>query len=434
MDNIDFNLGALSERIQQYRDDKPDRGILSWMRGHCYAADTITPATDIAGIDSSDNLLLQIPGYPGAGVAGYAFSLVVVNPGGKILGKQNRMAERLADPEAVEPLEIAIIYSFPSPKAQQVLHLSDFQLSALISTPSGRSPYEDFDNPPEFKLRLAAARSRELTEKRAVRTYLFQETLQASLLLKDGRLSSQNCSTRYTDDLGRRCVERNIKYVGVVKQGTLLWNALYPYHKQLFQSIGCPYWGLVHPKLVWDVYGVTKSDQSRWVPKTLRLGSQENQSLAGIGGAWVIYGPSSGLFYILEFNLYDLTEYKHLVTTGQPLEQYNFEKKGWSRTYVVMPSIDSDSEEFTGTLTELNEEDLETLIAPIVGQIHHLATCSHLIRNYPIVLADAHRECKITKERKERRNIEIITELTKAGFQPVDFDNWSEDPHKLFDL
>ena len=69
-----------------------------------------------------------------------------------------------------------------------------------------------------FKIRLVAARHRETTERRAVRTSFFQPDLPFQLLLKDGRHGSQNVSTRYTDDVGRRAVERGVRYVGVVKQ------------------------------------------------------------------------------------------------------------------------------------------------------------------------------------------------------------------------
>jgi hypothetical protein len=69
----------------------------------------------------------------------------------------------------------------------------------------------------------------------------------------------------------------------VVKQGTVLWSLLYQYHKEIFKNRNMPYWTLIHPELIIQAY---KSSQAE--SKTIRLGAQENQSLGGIGGAWVM--------------------------------------------------------------------------------------------------------------------------------------------------
>ncbi len=256
------------------------------------------------GIDSSDNLLLNIPDHPGAAIAGYSFSLVISDPDGQLYFVQERMAEK-ERLEYVEQLEIALVYSSPLPEERLRLHIVDYQLRVLINTPSVRSPYDFDEYPPEFKVRLVAARHRETTERRAVRSSLFHSELDFHLLLKDGRHSSQNVSPRFSDEIGRRAVEQNVRYVGVVKQGTLLWSLLYPYHKALFGKRRAAYWTLISPDLILQAYGTNQADS-----KTIRLGAQENQSLGGIGGVWVLYGNGPRSFYILEFSVYDLAEFR----------------------------------------------------------------------------------------------------------------------------
>lgn len=390
------------------------------------SADLVTPKRPdrlIAGVDSSDNLLLNIPNHPGAAIAGYSFSLVVSDPDGILRFASDRMFERTSQ-EYSEPLEIALIYSSPVLAEQRKLHIADYQLRTIINTPSSRSPYDFDDLVPEFKIRMVAARHRETVERRAIRTSLFQSELDYGLLLKDGRHSSQNVSPRYTDDVGRKAVERQVRYVGVVKQGTLLWTILFPYHTQLFKKKGGAYWAIISPNLILKAYSSTQADN-----KTLRLGATESQSLGGVGGAWILYGNAERNFYILEFNVYDLVEFKGLVKTGMPLDVYIRRKYGWPKTYVAQ----SENGEIIGTQKLVTLRDIEELIIPTVSEIHHLTQASRISPGYPIVLADAHHRCKITSERKKRLNNELIVELQKQGLHPVDFETWSEDPHKMFE-
>ena len=40
---------------------------------------------------------------------------------------------------------------------------------------------------------------------------------------------------------------------------------------------------------------------------------------------------------------------------------------------------------------------------------------------------------KMSRERKEQINNRLIVELQRQGFHPVDFETWSEDPHKIYE-
>lgn len=424
MSETNGNVSVITSKLAELQDRPPDTTILAEMLNSSELVTAKRPDGLTGGIDSSDNLLLNIPDHPGAAIAGYSFSLVISDAEGRLHFVQERMAEK-GSQEYSEPLEIALVYSSPLPEEQRKLHIADYQLRNLINTPSVRSPY-DFgpSTPPEFKVRFVAARHRETIERRAVRTSLFHSELEFRLLLKDGRHSSQNVSTRYSDDIGRRAIEQNVRYVGVVKQGTLLWSILYPYHKALFGVRKSAYWTLISPSIILQAYTSNQADS-----KTIRLGAQENQSLGGIGGAWVLYGNSPRNFYVLEFNVYDLAEFRPLVESGEPLEHYNRRIRGWQKTYVA--NIENDG--FIGTQTLISDKDIESLINPTVGEIHHLANASFISPGYPIVLADAHNRCKITGDRKDRLNAELITELQKQGYHPVDFETWSEDPHKIFE-
>lgn len=417
------NLSVVTQKLAELRERRPDESILSDMMSSSESVEARRPRGLAGGIDSSDNLLLRVPDHPGAAIAGYSFSLVVSEPEGKVRYVQERMAER-EHPEHTEPLEIALVYSSPLPVEQRILYISDYQLRILINTPSSRSPYDFEETLPEFKIRLVAARHRETTERRAVRTSFFQPDLPFQLLLKDGRHSSQNVSTRYTDDVGRRAVERGVRYVGVVKQGTLLWSVLYPYHGVVFQALDRPYWALVPSALILQAYSSNQVE-----PKTIQLGARENQSLGGIGGAWILYGNGPRTFYILEFNVYDLAEYRPLVESGMPLEFYNQQVHGWNKTFVVHEI----NGQIIGTQTRVTEQDVAHLIAPTVNEIHYLTQASFISPGYPITLADAHNRCKITGDRKDRLNALLISGLQQQGFHPVDFETWSEDPHKTYE-
>jgi NurA-like 5'-3' nuclease len=131
----------------------------------------------------------------------------------------------------------------------------------------------------------------------------------------------------------------------------------------------------------------------------------------------------------LEFNVYDLLEFHSLVDSGEPLEHYNNRTRGWEKTYVALEQ----NGEFIGTQTVVRPEDVEDLIIPTVGEIHYLAEASFTSPGYPIVLADAHNRCKITGDRKDRLNAQLIIELQRQGYHPVDFESWSADPHKIFE-
>jgi hypothetical protein len=423
MSETNGNISVIASKLADLQKLPPDETIFKNMLNASELVITRQPQGLVGGIDSSDNLLLNIPDHPGASIAGYSFSLVISDPDGHLHFVQERMAEK-GPQEYSESLEIALVYGSPIPDQQFKLHIADYQLRTLINTPSARSPYDFGENIPEFKVRLVAARHRETTERRAVRTSLYHSELEFRLLLKDGRHSSQNVSTRYTDDIGRKAVEQNVRYVGVVKQGTLLWSILYPYHKAIFNSKKSAYWTLIPPDLIFQAYNSNQADS-----KTIRLGAQENQSLGGIGGAWVLYGNGPRNFYILEFNVYDLAEFRPLVESGMPLEYFNKSEHKWSKTYVAQ----KDNDKFIGTQTLIKPEDIEKLIIPTVGEIHHLTEVSFISPGYPIVLADAHNRCKITGDRKDRLNAELIIDLQKQGIHPVDFETWNEDPHKIFE-
>lgn len=233
----DPNTHTIALRMRDGRESPVDDGILQWMLARSSTVRAVEPSFNVAGIDSSDNLLLSIPGQPGAGVAGYSFGLSICGPDGKERAWQDRSVERESE-RAPENLEIALVYNIPTRQERRLLSMADYQFRSLTTVAGGKSPYEDTENPPEFKLRLAAARSREITERRAVRTFLNQQGVQAPLFLKDGRLSSQSCSTRYMDDLGRLAARRGVRLVGVVKQGTRLWDELYPYHLEISRHHG----------------------------------------------------------------------------------------------------------------------------------------------------------------------------------------------------
>ena len=81
----------------------PDETILKNMLDKAELVISRQPQGLVGGIDSSDNLLLNIPDHPGAAIAGYSFSLVISDPDGRLRFVQERMAEK-ASQEYSEPL------------------------------------------------------------------------------------------------------------------------------------------------------------------------------------------------------------------------------------------------------------------------------------------------------------------------------------------
>jgi len=423
------NLPVVARNFSALRDTPPEDAILQAMLNRSATVMPRPPEKLVAAIDSSDNLLLSIPDYPGAAVAGYSYTLVVSGCDGKLCFEQKRMADRFSD-DTFEDLEIAVVYNIPLPKFQRRQYISDHQIRPFLYTPNTRSPYNLLEHMPEYKVRLAAARYRETTERKAVRTALFQSRVEFGLLLKDGRLSSQNVSPRYTEDIGRRAVERGVRYVGVVKKGTSLWAALYPYHAELFNRYLKSYWAWIPPEIIMRAYGSTQVEV-----KTLRLGGRESLCLGGIGGAWIVYGNRPDTFYILEFNVYDLARYHPLVErgshwAGMPLEEFNYQTLGWSATYI---SNKDENGDYFGTQNQITQQDIDILVIPTVQEIDHLAHISQRSLGYPLPLADAHNRCKINRERKDRFNERLKVQLQEYGFKPRDFETWIDDPHKIIE-
>jgi hypothetical protein len=424
------NISVVAERLAELETQDPDLNILEEFIQGLQVVNSQSPRGYIGGIDSSDNLLLNIPQHPGAAIAGYSFSLVVTNPDGDKLFQRKRLAE-FEDMDSLEELEIALVYNVPGRQAQRKLRIAEYQLRTLLPLPRTASPYRVEEKLPELKVRLLAARQREMTERQAIMTALHQREIisgvsRMDLLLKDGRLSSQNVQPRFMDEVGRTAVERGVRLLGVIKQGSSLWSQAYPYHRELYRINQGPYWAIVPPRLLWDTY-----DQEQYEPKTLMLGSQENRSLGGIGGLWVMYGSTAKSFHILEFNVYDLERYRPLVENSTPLSLYNSHIRGWSKgTFVVEMFREN---EFRGTQLDVSDKDFSELIAPTVNELHYLTENSRSL-GYPSVLADAHYECKITSERKSRLNNELIARMSQLGFDTAEFDTWSADPHKMFEL
>lgn len=424
------NITTIAEQFAEIEKQDPDESLLQEFAQGLQPVEAQKPMGYIGGIDSSDNLLLNIPQHPGAAIAGYSFCLVIANADGDKQFQRIRLAEH-EDDTYLEELEIALVYNVPSRQAQRKLRIAEYQLRTLFPLPRTESPYRIEDPLPELKVRLLAARQREMTERQAMMTALHQRKLvsgvsRMDLILKDGRLSSQNVQPQFMDEIGRSAVERGVRLVGVIKQGSSLWSQVYPYHRELFRIQQGPYWTIVPPKLIWDTY-----DLGQYEPKTLMLGNQENRSLGGIGGLWVMYGSRNGTFHILEFNVYDLERYRPLVENCMPLNLYNSHVRGWNKGTFVVEMLQNGG--IRGTQLDVTDRDIAELIIPTINQLHYLTENSRS-PGYPSVLADAHYECKITSERKSRINNELISQMSRMGFETAEFDIWNADPHKMFEL
>lgn len=109
MSETNGNISVITSKLADLENLSPDETILKSMLDQSELILARQPLGLVGGIDSSDNLLLNIPDHPGAAIAGYSFSLIISDPDGKLRYVQDRMAEK-APPEHSEPLEISLIY------------------------------------------------------------------------------------------------------------------------------------------------------------------------------------------------------------------------------------------------------------------------------------------------------------------------------------
>src|SRR5687768_17112920 len=105
MSSTSGNISSIATKLADLERLPPDETILKNMLNTSEFVTTRQPQGLVGGIDSSDNLLLNIPEHPGAAIAGYSFSLVISDPDGRLRFVQERMAEK-APQEYSEPLEI----------------------------------------------------------------------------------------------------------------------------------------------------------------------------------------------------------------------------------------------------------------------------------------------------------------------------------------
>ena len=117
MHEPDHNLLVVARKLSELRERPTNESTLQGMVDSSELVSAQRPRGLAGGIDSSDNLLLNIPDHPGAAIAGYSYSLVVSEPTGQVRYVQERMVER-ERPQLIEPLEIALVYSSPLPDAR----------------------------------------------------------------------------------------------------------------------------------------------------------------------------------------------------------------------------------------------------------------------------------------------------------------------------
>jgi len=182
----------------------------------------------------------------------------------------------------------------------------------------------------EFKLRLVAAPLKPCKERPGVgqlELLLFHSGF-SLLHHKDGpALARKTCPLDTPLTFWKKSSWTNVRYVGVVKQGTLLWSILYPISlRHLFgsemQHIGLWY----HPDLSRKLYNSNQIDS-----KTIRL-SPRKSILIGIG---IIYGNGPCNFYEIEFKrLWLLTEVSAFGRVNCLL-MTSTSKRSWNRTYVA---------------------------------------------------------------------------------------------------
>ncbi|MEH2259159.1 hypothetical protein [Nostoc sp.] len=252
-----------------------------------------------------------------------------------------------------------------------------------------------------------------------------------SLMLRDGRFNCQiEQSASWVDQIGRRAVRNQIRAVAVVKSG-LLYGQLFPIVREIATNrTKQPFYFIIPKNIIEDSYGKNEKNPIR---KTLMVGGKDHTDLAGIGALWTAFCPNPDdfkSFVILEFNLYDLYNYKTPIIDREPIDL---------RTWHIEKLEEATHDTLKGTkhiwVTDLkiNEtRDIEDLVEPTIQEI--LELCEREVGHfgYPNLLGKAHREIVLTNQKMKllREQYKELFAYSNKITEELEGNDFVDNPHK----
>ena len=270
---------------------------------------------------------------------------------------------------------------------------------AIRQTLSSARPTEppllnpDFDQ--KKGARQIAAIERATGEWIAFRSAITHQLPPGSLILKDGRFNCQiEQAASWVDELGRFATRNEVRAVAVVKSGAV-YSYLCPTVREIAKEANRAFYFVISPEIIEKSYENDKYPKR----KTLMLGGKDHADLAGIGALWTAFCPEPQKplsFVILEFNLYDLFNYKNLVIEPKTLLQWQLE--------VLQGSVhQTDTQKvpyvYVTDLSTDYDRDIAQLVEPTIQELLWLCECEIARFGYPNLLGIAHHDVILTKEK-----------------------------------
>lgn len=354
-------------------------------------------------LDSSDQTVLAFD--PVTGVGAYRSGVVQVDESGEV----NRRSIG----------EIRKVFIQPTGPPEPTLRnkLAREQLRRLRT---GRRPvFSSLKSlSPLLPVRLVAAGERVVEDYWKTRAYLNSVyTIPGSLFLADGRLNAQSFpGAQAFDGLFRLMAARFVRGVGVAKSG-LLVDVLRRPARAIRKRVGDRPFAI--PVLREHLDLAYRSVQVTATPKTLRHGSS-SEALGGVGAVRFALSTTTNHLCIVEFNLYDLVQFRPLVVSGMRLDHWARQQFGEDHRAVYSWHL----------LPFVTDRDWEELLIPTLEEIVWCSCTDTEFGFGPRALADVHYQVKLRIPDLEAERRRLIVELGWRGIPPEMVPVEAEDPHK----
>ena len=356
------------------------------------------------GLDSSDQDVLCFDSV--SGIVAYRNGIVMVDD-------QNEVTHHSIS-------EIQVVSVLPTLPIEPGLRLN-LAIEQLRRLRTGYRPsYSPLEKPwPLMRPRLVGAVEREIGDYGNTRLFLDSVYARPGLVfMKDGRLNSQHFpGPRAYDLLYRRMAARLIRGIGIAKSGKVL-EVVRPYARAIRKQVGySPFAILISKEHLEAAHPGPRSKPG--LRKTLRHGSS-GQALGGVGAVRFALSISGEELCLVEFNLYDLENFRPLIALGHTLEQ-------WAQGIFGQEKRTIHSWDIFDFVTD---RDWEQLLMPILEEIVYTAYTETEIGLYPRALANVHNRVKLRYADLEAIRRSLIVELGRERITPEMVPVTLENDHK----
>lgn len=385
----------------------------------------------IGALDGSDQQMFALMSDPEKGVGLYATVYCEVDPRhpGSPVYKDGASAPGLWTLD--DYLTYHLVYSVPDNEVNRHLFNDRYDTRQILSnTRPAIPPLFNQGLKPEGA-RREAAKERATAEWLALRAAVIYQAPPGALVLKDGRMNSQiEQAAHWADQTGRMAERNAVRAVGVVKGGGL-YAALCPTVRAVADGTDRPFYFIPPDDLILGAY----ESGAYPVRKTLMVGGRDHTDLGGIGGLWVVFCPDPKnwrSFVIIEFNLYNLHNYRELARAPMTLRQWHAQRfpDRIHRTPTGVPHI------YMTDLVVDEEHDIGQLVEPTLGEILWLCEQEMWMFGYPNLLGMAHHDVILTQNKMKllRRRFQEVWGHSDRLMEELIANEFVDTPHKLHNI